>query len=359
MKPRHVSHLIPILLLIAALADSPSAWAAVGRVVAWGDNTFGQTNVPPGLTNVVAVASGDYHNLALQRDGSVVAWGYNIVGQTNVPAELSNVVAIAAGTYHSVALKQDGTVATWGYVQAVVPPGLSNVVAIAAGHHQTFALKSDGTVLQWPSYSGPVPSDLSNVVAIAAGGNSDVDHAVALQSNGRIRTWGDDYFGQNDFPPGLNNVLAIAAGSLSGFALTNDGTVVQWGQANPMPSGLNNIVAVASEVALKADGTVVPWIADSVAAGLSNVVAVSRTLALVGNGPPTRLAALTNPHRGPGGFSVWLLTNNGRVYALEYKDSLSDNTWTALPLVAGTGGMLLLTDNTAPTSQRFYRVQQW
>jgi hypothetical protein len=37
-----------------------------GTLIAWGnDNTFGQTNVPPGLSNVVAIAaSGDY-NLAL------------------------------------------------------------------------------------------------------------------------------------------------------------------------------------------------------------------------------------------------------------------------------------------------------
>ena len=41
-----------------------------GTIVAWGD----LTNVPPGLTNVIAVAAGGYHNLALQRDGNVVAW---------------------------------------------------------------------------------------------------------------------------------------------------------------------------------------------------------------------------------------------------------------------------------------------
>jgi hypothetical protein len=33
--------------------------------VAWGDNSAGQTNVPANLTNVVAIAAGGYHNLAL------------------------------------------------------------------------------------------------------------------------------------------------------------------------------------------------------------------------------------------------------------------------------------------------------
>jgi hypothetical protein len=38
----------------------------------------------------------------------VVAWGWNNYGQTNVPAGLSNVVAIAAGGYQSVALLRAG-----------------------------------------------------------------------------------------------------------------------------------------------------------------------------------------------------------------------------------------------------------
>ena len=57
-------------------------------VVAWGDNTYGQTNVPPTLTNAIAVSGGFYHSLALQADGTVVAWGFNGDGQTNVPPGL-------------------------------------------------------------------------------------------------------------------------------------------------------------------------------------------------------------------------------------------------------------------------------
>ena len=78
---------------------------SVQTVAAWGNNDSGQTTVPAGLSNVVAIAAGYYHSLALKTDGTVVAWGYNGYGQTNVPAGLSNVVAIAAGGYHSLALK--------------------------------------------------------------------------------------------------------------------------------------------------------------------------------------------------------------------------------------------------------------
>jgi len=118
-----------------------------GQVVAWGANWAGQCNVPLGLSNVVAVAGGHYHSLALKQDGTVVAWGLNDFGQTNVPADLSNVVAVAAGGQHSLALKQDGTVVAWGdngWSQTNVPAGLSNVVAVAGGQYHSLALKEDG-----------------------------------------------------------------------------------------------------------------------------------------------------------------------------------------------------------------------
>jgi hypothetical protein len=117
------------------------------------------------LSNVVAIAAGNYHDLALKSDGTVVAWGRNDDGQTNVPAGLSRVVAIAAGWYHSLALKSDGTIVAWGRNddgQTNVPEGLSGVVAVAAGGTHNLALvalppvlRSEivGTniVLSWPS----------------------------------------------------------------------------------------------------------------------------------------------------------------------------------------------------------------
>ena len=45
----------------------------------------------------MAIAAGDIHSLALKADGTVVGWGYNGYGQTTIPAGLTNVVAIAAG----------------------------------------------------------------------------------------------------------------------------------------------------------------------------------------------------------------------------------------------------------------------
>ena len=80
----------------------------VTMVVAWGDDYYNEADVPPGLTNVIAVASGYEHNLALQSEGTLVSWGYTNATANWVPTNLPRVKAIAAGWYYNVALLQDG-----------------------------------------------------------------------------------------------------------------------------------------------------------------------------------------------------------------------------------------------------------
>ena len=76
-----------------------------GMVVEWGTNDFGQTNVPPGMSNVLAIAAGSSHSLALINNGTLVAWGDNSDGQTNIPYFSTNVDVklITAGGDHSLA----------------------------------------------------------------------------------------------------------------------------------------------------------------------------------------------------------------------------------------------------------------
>jgi alpha-tubulin suppressor-like RCC1 family protein len=154
-----------------------------GTVVAWGANSNGQLgtgdttpfNTPQaviGLTNVTAIATGSYHSLALKSDGTVWAWGHNQYGTlglggtsnyehtpTQVPG-LTNVVGIAAGTYHSLAVKGDGTLWAWGHNGAgqlgdntndqhtspVQASGITDVIAVAAGSGHSVALTSAGEV---------------------------------------------------------------------------------------------------------------------------------------------------------------------------------------------------------------------
>jgi hypothetical protein len=270
-----------------------------GKVVIWGQNSllYNQTNVPAGLSNVVAIAGGDIHSLALRSDGTVVGWGGNNFGQANIPAGLSNVAAIAAGSIHNVALKNDGTVTAWAsnlYGQTNVPAGLSNVVAIACGANHSLALKRDGTVVGWGDNSHGqtnIPPGLSNVTAIAAGQY----HSMALTSDGTVVVWGGGAYGETNIPPGLSNVIAIGCGSTSlhCLAVKNDGTVVTWGFNDSggllVPAGLSNVVAVTAgtfhSMALKSDGRLFAW--GTPLFGLTNVPSVLNTPSPVASGDMT------------------------------------------------------------------------
>ena len=150
-----------------------------GVVWTWGDVGNGElgnghnysTNSPApiaGISNIVSVAAGSAHTLALRADGAVFAWGSDSSGQlgvgvltgytsTNFPVQSlvpteTVIVAIAAGDEHSVALDTGGNVWTWGNNDGALGNGedsscggsnrvaiptilttISNVIAIAVG----------------------------------------------------------------------------------------------------------------------------------------------------------------------------------------------------------------------------------
>ncbi len=105
-------------------------------VAAWGKNNGGELGdgtttlrCKPvhvhNLTEVIAIAGGKCHSLAVKVDGTVWASGWNSTGQLgdNTTTErheavqvhnLTDVLAIAAGDRYSLAVKADGTVWAWG-----------------------------------------------------------------------------------------------------------------------------------------------------------------------------------------------------------------------------------------------------
>jgi hypothetical protein len=271
--------------------------AQTETVAAWGLDNDGQTNVPASLngSNLVAVAAGAYHSLALSSAGTVTAWGYNNLGQTNVPQGLSGVVAVAGGLDHSLALTASGTVVAWGdnnNGETNVPAGLNNVVAVAAGQDVSFALKNNGAVVAWGSYYYTnVPATFqSGLLAISA--SPEEGGLLGLKTNGTIVVWN-----ASSPPSGLSNITSIAlAGNGSGLALKNDGTLIAWGSLS-FPPSTNNIAAIAAGgdfgVALNMDGTVMTWgdnnySLNTFPVSLSSVVAVAagaeHALALRGTG---------------------------------------------------------------------------
>jgi hypothetical protein len=272
-----VAHSGPYRVTVSNLFGNASAIATLsvlprgGYVQAWGDNSAGQTD-SPALADLVRVAGGNFHSLALRSDGSVVGWGDNARGQATAPAGLSNVTAIAAGDGFSLALRANGTVAAWGdnsFGQTNVPAAATNIVAIAAGQAHAIGLQSAGSVVAWGNNAFGQGQAVTNsdIVAIAAG----EIHNLALRRNGLVVGWGNNTYGQSVPPAALNNVIAVSAGYLHSLALRSDGTVVAWGDnisgQSAVPPGLSNVVAVTAgelhSAALLANGTVVMWGDDS------------------------------------------------------------------------------------------------
>ncbi|MFC9097934.1 RCC1-like domain-containing protein [Streptomyces sp. NPDC057072] len=267
------------------------------------------------LTDVVGIAAGTTNSLALRKDGTVLAWGDNDSGQLGdgttinrrtpvrvcAPGQtapctrfLTDVVDIAAGTSHSLALRKDGTVLAWGNNGGgqlgdgtstnrrtpvrVCAPGqtapctqfLTHVHTITAHGGHSLALRKDDTVVAWgtngfgqlgdgtttnrrtpvrvcaPGQTAPCTQFLTHVHAIAAGRT----HSLALGKDGTAFAWGENGFGElgdgtttnrrapvRVCAPGqtapcsrfLTQVHAIGAGRTHSLALRDGGAALAWG----------------------------------------------------------------------------------------------------------------------------------
>jgi alpha-tubulin suppressor-like RCC1 family protein len=354
------------------IVTSTNAVVAVSPVVAWGWNSWGQTNVPVSATNVIAIAGGWDHSLALRADGTVIAWGSDAIGRCDVPPNATNVVAISAGNSSSMALRGDGSLVVWGdsgQGQTNVPPSATKLVAIAGGGGQNLALRADGTVLAWGANEygqANVPPLATNVIAIAGGEY----HSLALRADGTVVVWGWGYWGETNVPVEATNVVAIAGGWGHCLALRGDGTVVGWGTLG-VPAGLSNVVAIACggwhSLALLGDRTVVAWGDNTysqsiVPSYVTNVATIGagrlQSLALLDQG--TLGFRLYSPVERNNAFATCLTTYGGKNYSLQAKDSLSESNWLQVsPKFTGYGHPKIVVDQSPNSPQRFYRVRQW
>jgi alpha-tubulin suppressor-like RCC1 family protein len=250
-------------------------------------STIFQTSSPVmisrGLPNVIQIVSGCAHSLALLANGSIFSWGANNVGQlgvgttipqTNSPVMvtggLSNVIQIASGCGHSLALLANGSIFVWGQNQygqlgigtvfqtnspVMVTGGLSNVIQISGGAYHSLALLENGNVYSWgwnrygqlgdgtnSNRTSPVLiSGISDVIQLGGGAY----HSLALLENGRIYSWGGNEYGElgdgasnNSNLPlmvfGLSNVIQIGTGGFSCFAIASS-RFVQITTLTPIP----------------------------------------------------------------------------------------------------------------------------
>ncbi len=155
--------------------------SATKRVYAWGRGTYGQigqgstaNRLTPYLlpnTNLVRVAAGENHSLALGGDGRVAAWGLNDRGQVG-----------------------DGT--TTNRASAVLVSQVtaaSDSIAIAAGANSSYAIFGNGSLFGWGDASkqqlGYAPSRLTPIAWRLT------DNAADADDDGMINTWESARFG--------------------------------------------------------------------------------------------------------------------------------------------------------------------
>jgi len=328
-----------------------------GQIIAWGDNSAGQLGnnstasspvpVPVDMSGalagkeIVSIAAGRKHSLALTSDGQVIAWGENNSGQLGnnsttsspTPAAVTGVLAdktvvgIAAGENHSLALTSDGQVFAWGENYsgqlgnnstaislepvAVDTSGVlagRSVVAIAGGMSHSLALTSDGKLFAWGNnYSGqlgnnstanswvPVPVSMDGVLAgktveaIASGSS----HSLALTSDGQVFAWGANWQGQlgdgtttdSAVPVTVSGVLAgktvgaIEAGAFYSLALTSDGQIFGWGDNMARQLGNVNMMNSPVPVAMPFDAVLQGRTVTGLTAGYSHSMAMLGAIA--------------------------------------------------------------------------------
>ena len=90
-----------VVAVVAIAACFGPREAQAQGVAGWGITGF--SNIDNLSNNIVKVAAGYYHTVALKQDGTVACWGHNDDGQCNTPANLGPVSTIAAGGDHTVA----------------------------------------------------------------------------------------------------------------------------------------------------------------------------------------------------------------------------------------------------------------
>ncbi len=238
--------LLASLILLTTISVQPAA--AQGTILGWGKVVVvGHDD----LQDLVAVAGGYRHSLGLKDDGSIVAWGENSFGQCNVPTPNTGFIAVAGGYMHSLGLKDDGSIVAWGwnhYDQCNVPAPNTGFIAVAGGESHSLGLKDDGSIVAW-GYNDygqcNVPTPNTGFVAVA-GGDA---HSLGLKDDGSIVAWGWDLSGQCNVPEPNTDFVAVTAGSWYSLGLKDDGSIVAWGQNNygqcNVPAPNTGFVAVA------------------------------------------------------------------------------------------------------------------
>ncbi|KAF9968453.1 hypothetical protein BGZ73_009259 [Actinomortierella ambigua] len=236
---------------VAEINAHPSIRSIPGRVFVFGTGDCAQLGLGEDITSrkkptplaalddeqVVDIAAGGMHNMALTAEGKLWSWGVNDQktlgrsGDEYTPAPVEGlddvkIIKVACSDSVTVALSDKGEVYTWGTYRSA--EGI-------LGHSKDAEVQEKPTI---------VPGlDKVFVVDIATG----TDHVLALTSTGLVYSWGNGQQGQlgrriiprrmlNGLSPekvdGIKDKIRVGAGSYHSFAIDKDGKSYGWGLNN-------------------------------------------------------------------------------------------------------------------------------
>jgi len=284
---------IPLLaVLIVALVVyilRPNGGAeANGSLAHENAHPVGDGSPTPNMDDIIMIAAGYSHSLALLRDRSLWAWGDNTHGQlgdgTMVSRDqpvkiLESVKYVAAGGAFSIAILEDNTLWAWGNnffgqlgdgtnIRRNIPirvGALENVRYVAVGLAHTLALDNNGVLYAWGyNADGQLGDGTRNVrntpvevLADVANISAGQEHSLAIRTDGSLWVWGCNIVGQlglgstepQALPThlyGLESVASVSGGGYHTLAVTTDGDLWVWGrntegQLNGNREGMNQL----------------------------------------------------------------------------------------------------------------------
>ncbi|MFZ2257465.1 MAG: ABC transporter permease subunit [Clostridiaceae bacterium] len=228
-KPQGMKNLVKV----AAGFDHVLALDADGKLWAWGNGRNGQTRIPPkvrSLTNIKAIYAGYKFSIILTEDGKTEAWGNTMNFDYNNFHEYQGQMDSLAMTTDVVSgITKDGTVVYLGTQRnsfSKTPEG--KFTAIAATSKAFAAIREDGTIIDWGNLSyrkEPIPTFDSKPIALSGG----LYHITTILENGTVVAFGTNDQGQLKVPANAANVTKISSGYYQNYIETADGTLTAFG----------------------------------------------------------------------------------------------------------------------------------
>lgn len=167
---------------------------------------------PFGLYGIKYIASGDYHCYAISHDDEVYVWGLNQYGQCAITGSQGELEDGSLITKPTLLLQLKG----------------KKVIQLAAGEHHSLALLENGEVYAWGRY------DMKEVGIP----ESSLPEDTYRDSHSKPRSVPTPTKLQFVSKSGNTKCKYVGCGSHHSFAITDDGMVYAWGFADTYATGL-------------------------------------------------------------------------------------------------------------------------